>query len=474
MAERLTAQDASFLFADRPGLPMTVGGLAVLDSSSRASGAIRPAELRRRISSRLGQLPRFRQRVSVAPLGLWRSSWVEDHEFDLDHHLAFHELPPGAGWAGLLRLAGQLQSTPLDLARPLWQVTLVDGLPRGRQALIIRTHHSIADGIAGIDVAEAIFDRPSAQGRHRHVPRFSQVEGQRPSLALRLIQSAAGVALYLSGGPLARGSLFNGRVGPRRVLVTTRLSLDDALKVKQRLGGTVDDVFLATVSLGLGPYLRRRNQPIAGRSLRAMVPVSTRGPHHAPGNRVTAIFIDLPLGRPPAACLHHITASKAVHRAWHEAMGLGSALKTGEHVPEPLEAAIVRLAAGLQFANLIVSDVPGPDRPPSLLGARLVEAYPLMPLTRCVGLSIAALSIGGTIGIGVTADPALVPDADLLARDLREGFASLARAAARMPGPRLSRSQKAMSRPNGRVAGPAHRITTSGGRVGRKPGCGTS
>ena len=221
---------------------------------------------------------------------------------------------------------------------------------------------------------------------------------------------------------------FNGAVGPRRALATADLRLADAVAIKRRLGGSVDDVVLAAVALALGAGLRRRGLA-TGRPLRAMVPVSTLAGAGGLGNHVTATFLDLPVDLPPARCLHEIAAAKALHRMWHEPLGLRAALEVGGRAPQVLASPLTQLLCALPFANVIVSDVPGPPEPLSLLGAPMVGAYPLMPLTPSVGLSIAAVTIGGAMGVGITTDPDLVTDGDELALDVEAGFRALQDAA---------------------------------------------
>ncbi|HZU18600.1 MAG TPA: wax ester/triacylglycerol synthase family O-acyltransferase [Candidatus Dormibacteraeota bacterium] len=427
-AEPMAAADAAFLFLEGPALPMHVAGLAILDPARRAGGPIRPEELRERVRDRLPLLPRLRQRPLRLPFDLGRPLWVADPAFDLDRHLGFYRLPPRAGWRRLLELTARLHARPLPRRRPLWEMTLVDGLPEGRQALLVRLHHALADGIAGVETVAAIFDdspaTPEAQRSDRPRPRFAsgREAGRGPDPAA----VAAGIARRLAHGPLVPPGPFNGRVGPRRAFATADLSLDLIEQTRRDLGGTIDDVALAAVMLGLGRRLRRTGDEAAGRRLRVMLPVAVPARGHNAANRVSAVFVDLRPGEAPLECLRQVQEAKAAARRWHEAPALAVALAGGELLPAPAEAALVRALARLPFAHLIVSDVPGLPEPPRLLGAPLVGAYPLLPLPPSLGLSIGMLTVGRTMGLGVTTDPGLVPGGQALARDVATGLAELA------------------------------------------------
>jgi diacylglycerol O-acyltransferase / wax synthase len=429
MAEQLAALDSAFVLVERQGLPMHVGGLAVLDSGGRPGGSIRLAELRRRLGSRLRDLPRLTARLDAAPFGLRRPFWVSDPSFDLSRHLEHWTLGPGGGWPDLLRLAGELHARLMPRDRPLWRMTLIDGLPGGRQALLTETHHAITDGIAGVEMTQALFDHPAHRGSVAATADGFFRPSARTNAVTRALQAAAGAARYLAGGPIAVPGPFNGPVGARRAIATADLRLEDAVAIKRRLGGSVDDVVLAAVALALGAHLLRRGWRTDGLRLRTMVPVSTVAGAGGLGNHVTATFLDLPVGLPPVPCLHEIAAAKALHRTWHEPLGLRIALELGGLAPSALASPVTQLLCALPFANLIVSDIPGPPEPLSLLGARMVGAYPLMPLTPAVGLSIGMVTIGGAMGVGITTDPDLVEGGDELAREVGAAFETLLRAA---------------------------------------------
>lgn len=427
--------DGAFLVFERPGLPMHVGSLAIYDSRARAAGAIRLPELRRHLAQRLASMPRFHQRLATSFFDLGRPHWVRVPRLDLGRHVVGERLPRGCDWDGLLEVVASLHAEPLERERPLWRMVVLDGLPEGRQAVVTLTHHAITDGLAGLDLAEAILE-PAAGSRPPAALPAAGLSARVSSPVEDGLRAALGAGHFVAAGPLALPGPFNGAVGPERALATADLPRTSVLEIKRHLGGTVDDVALATVALAVGRHLRRHRGERIPERLRTMVPVSTRtaAQVHAPGNQVSAFFVDLPLRAGPVDCLHEIATAKSLRRSWHEALGVGAVVKGSALIP-PLMGLTSRWLtyAPLAFAHLIVSDIPGPSQQLALLGAPLVGMYPLMPLAPGCGLSIALLALGENVGVGLTADPALVPDLAGLAREITAAFASLERAAQAVP-----------------------------------------
>jgi len=444
---RLNALEASFLALDRPGMPMHVAGLVLLDASSRAGGPLTPKELRRLVASRLLHLPGFRHRIGGGTLGLLRPELIEVEELDLEAHLFHHRLGAAGRMSQLNALCGRIHAEPLRRDRPLWEIHLVDGLAGDRQALIVKTHHAIADGIAAVKIAEALFDKAGRTGRHRDglvpAPRFA---GPGKPTALGLAQTALGIAYTAAGGPIARPGPFNGPVGPRRAFATATIAMDVIRALKSQLGGSVDDILLAAVAAGLGRHLRKERYPGLPRKLRAMIPVSTwpPAPGELLGNHVSAVFVDLPLADADLpALVRSIAASKSDLRNTHAAAGMAMLIDAAGWMPRPVHEAIVRVAAALPTANLVLSDIPGPQGLQFLAGRPIFACYPMIPLPPTVGLSVAALSMAGQMGVGLISDPDLVPDPHHLAAEIE--------AAVRV----FERSQ--LARPFASTSPPAHR-----------------
>jgi len=426
---RLSPLEASFLALERPGLPMHVAGVVVFDPSSHPSGPVTLTELRRHVAVRLHRLPRYTQRVSFGRLGL---SWPERSEttgVDLDAHLFHHRLPAPGRPSQVNELCARIHAELLPRDRPLWQMHLIDGLAAGgRQALVVKSHHSITDGIAAVQIAETLFD--AAQ------PRRNLANGGLPSLQfgrqerrsiLGVAQAAMGIIFTAGGGPIAAPGPYNGAVGAHRAFATATIPMNVIRQLKRELGGSVDDVLLALVASGMSRQLARDRYPVLPNGMRAMLPVSTwRSLGTAElRNHVTAVFVDLPLdGSDLPALVRRIAASKSNLRAEHAAAGMSMLIEAAGLLPRPLHEAIIRFAGALRSSNLVLSDVPGSDEPLFLRGRRILACYPMIPLPPSVGLSVAAVSMGGQMGIGIVADPDLLPRPQRLAAGIEAALSA--------------------------------------------------
>lgn len=419
---RLSTLEASFIALERPGLPIHVGGLLLLDGGK----PVGLPQLRRIIASRIRPFPKFQERVGAAPLGLTRAQWVPVQRQALGAHVFDHRLRAPGSSRQLQALAGRIHQHPLDRSRPLWEVHLIDGLEGGRQAVMVKLHHAMADGIAAIALAERVAEDPANRRKRAH--------GRRPVVGDctpgSTLQRLLGIASTAAAGPIAAAGPFNGPVGAERAFVAATIPMATIRQAKRVLGGTVDDVVLTVVSAALRSYLLDVRYPDIPRTLRAMIPVSTRGSSRSIDldNRITSVFIDLPLNAEEfPQRLRRIAGLKSGARGAHAGPGASFVIEAIGALPNPVHEAVVRTAAGFNFAHLIVSDIPGPGEPLHMFGRRVVAAYPLMPLAPTVGLAIAALSVGETMGVGVTADPGLVPEPRLIARSIERVVADLDR-----------------------------------------------
>ncbi|HSP08976.1 MAG TPA: wax ester/triacylglycerol synthase family O-acyltransferase [Candidatus Dormibacteraeota bacterium] len=414
---RMTAMEAAFLALERPGLPMHVAGVVVFEGRQ----PVTLPDLRHLVASRLRRLPKFREVARFSPLEATRASWAPVGRIDLDAHLFHHRLPRPGRRAQLNELCGRIHERLLPRERPLWEMHLIDGLDDGSQAVLIKTHHSITDGIAGMEVARVLFDgAPGAKPAAWAPP--TRFAGGGAAWLLKGLQSLMGVAFTAAGGPIALQGPFNGRVGARRAFATAMLPMEAIRQVKRRHGGSVDDVVLATVAMGLRSYLEAVRYPGGPAALRAMVPVST-GPTAAAslGNHVTTVFVDLPMAAMELPELVRVIATeKLQRRGAHEAAGMALLIEAAGWLPNSLHETVVRAVAGTQYANLVLSDVPGPGESMYLLGGRITACYPMIPLPPAIGLSIATVSMGGVMSVGIVADPGLVPDLSRLARAIQQ------------------------------------------------------
>ena len=461
MPDRLSALDAQFLHLETPSVHMHVAGLAILDPSSRPDGALRFEHLEDLIRRRIHLVPRFRQKIVNVPLNIGRPVWVDDADFDIRFHLRRAALPAPGGRQELCDYVERVHSRPLDRSKSLWEMYLIEGLEDGHVAVLSKVHHAMIDGISGIDIATVLLDfsvepravesetwTPAPEPSSRDLlidavreqvanPVRAGIEAighaaSAPGQALQQAQAMiGGVASLISAGT-APASPFNRHIGSNRHFAIAEAPVEDFKLVKNTLGGTVNDVVLAVVAGSVNRFLEHRGIPSNNLSFRTMVPVSTRDPSErmALGNRVSNIFVELPVGpMEPADRLHAITNATKDLKSSHAAIGASTLMEIGTWAPPTLHALAARLMSRGRFINLVVSNVPGPQVPLYMCGARLVANYPMMPLAESCALSIAVTSLSGVMGFGLTSDWDSLPDIDVLAEGLLVALEDLKKAA---------------------------------------------
>ncbi len=462
-ADRLTGLDSSFLHLERDSAHMHVAGCMVFDGSPPAY-----EELVAQIVSRLHLVPRYRQQLAFVPLNQGRPVWVDDPHFNV-----FVPRPPhgaAAAWwrATARRLAGRVFSQALDRSRPLWELWLVEGLSDDRFAVLSKTHHALVDGISGVDIATVLFDSspepmPVAPPDHEWIPRPLPSRAQLLADALleratvpaeitrgvratfrgprhvveRLGQAVGGVgAMARAGLQMAPSSPFNVKIGPHRRFTWVRADLQEFKTVKNALGGTVNDVVLASVAGALGRYLQLHGEPTDGVVLKAMVPVSIRADveRGALGNRVAAMWAPLPVGvDDPVQRL--LTISEAMDGIKESGQAVGAQVLTEltGFAPPTIMAQAARLQARQRLFNVVVTNVPGPQFPLYLLGRQLEAMYPMVPLAENQALGIAIMSYNGQLNFGLNADYDALTDLEALADELRAAIEELVAAAGVAP-----------------------------------------
>lgn len=459
--ERMTALDASFLYLERPAVHMHVAGLSIFDPSTRPDGRLRFDDVASVIASRLHMAARFRQKTLRVPFDVALPVWADDPSFDLDFHLRRAALPAPGGRRELVEQVQRVLSRPLDRTKPLWELYVIEGLEDGHVATLLKVHHAMIDGLSGMHLAAALYDlspdprpgptpppwrpepEPSTQSLLRdaladlatHPIRgmVGAAESVRRSPAL----TAIGIGSVLAGvqsifGMGARpSSPLDVRIGPNRRFAITQAPVRRFKDIKDALGGTVNDVVLAAVGGALHRLLRARKEPTRGRALRVLVPVSVRGRGDGPlGNRVAPAFVDLPVGAMgPRRRLALVREGTRHLKESMMAMSADAIIGLGTYAPGGLLAAAARVASRGPWFNLVVSNIPGPQQPMYLSGARLVASYPSLPLGENSALSIACTSIGGTMAFGLTGDWDGMPDIDRLALALDESLDELSKAA---------------------------------------------
>ncbi len=459
---RLTGLDASFLHLENGGAHMHVAAVMLFDGEPPPHGQLIEAT-----EARLHLVPRYRQKLGFVPLGQGRPRWVDDPHLNLGYHIRRTSLPSPGSEAQLRALAGRVFSQPLDRDKPLWELWLVEGVEPGpdgpRFAMLSKTHHALVDGISGVDIASVLFDvspdspilpDTGARWTPRPEPAPTQLLAEAlleratvPREAARsvravfrgprrvgraLAESAVGLgAMAWAGLRPPPSSPYNTAIGPHRRFAWVRASLDDVKAIKNSLGGTVNDVVLATVAGGLGLHMRRRGiEPRA--PLRAMVPVSVRSEDErgSLGNRVAAMMAPLPVAElDPQRRLAEIAAAMQGIKRSGQAVGAQVLTELTGFAPPTLMAQGSRLVSTARFFNLVVTNVPGPQYPLYLLGRELREIYPMVPLAKGQALGIAIMSYNGRMNFGLLGDWDAMPDIGDLVQDLGTSLGELAEAA---------------------------------------------
>jgi len=410
---------------------------------------------------RLPLVPRYRQRLAFVPLGQGRPRWVDDPHLNLRYHVRSTALPSPGSEQQLRELAGRVLAQQLDRDKPLWEVWLVEGLEDDRFAVVSKTHHALVDGISGVDIISVLFDTspqpvtPTGPGDRwlpRPLPSRTQLLAEalleRATIPTEIARSvravfrgprrvldaareaAVGVgAMAWSGLNPAPSSPYNAPIGPHRRFTWVRADLRDIKAIKDSLGGTVNDVVLATVAGALGRHLRRRGHNTDGLELKAMVPVSVRQDieRGALGNKVAAIMAPMPVWcEEPIARLDIVREELKGLKSGGQAVGAQVLTDLSGFAPSTIMDQASRVMARQRFFNLVVTNVPGPQFPLYLLGRRMLDPFPMVPLAKNQALGIALLSYDGAINFGVVGDFDLMWDLDDFAGDLYESLAELA------------------------------------------------
>ncbi|GAA4616329.1 wax ester/triacylglycerol synthase family O-acyltransferase [Actinoallomurus liliacearum] len=473
---QLSALDAQFLNVESRGTVAHIAGLAVLDPSGAPGGRLTLDDLMELMRRRLPLVRQFRWRLAEVPLGLDHPYWIEDPDFDLEYHVREIALPEPGDDRQLAEQVARLHQRPLDRARPLWEMYLVQGLRGGRIALYAKIHHALIDGVAAAQIVAALLD---LEPEPRQVDVADRWRPERPPGAWSLLAGAAARAavhpLRTTGGLLRAvpfldtfplvgrlpgvgvltGALrtaartgevppqadltaprtpFNGTVTRHRRVAVGSLPLDEVKKVRHALGVSVNDVVMALCASALRRWLIDHDA-LPGRPLIAAVPVSTRSlDDDAHGNQVSAMFTPLPthLADPRDRIAEtHATMTTAKRRL----------VATPDRWLEELTAvvppafgglaarALLRLApSAVPPINLVISNVAGPQFPLYLCRAEVLAYHPLSVVSDLSGgLNITVFSYNGNLDIGLTACREMVPDVWRLIDHLADALEELKR-----------------------------------------------
>lgn len=461
--ERLSATDEAFLAVEDRALPMHVGALMVLSGGGfvGADGGLDVAAVRARLAVGIASEPRCRQRL-VHLFGLG-TAWVDDPRLDLAAHVAHVAIPRPGGRAELMALAGRLFASPLPRSRPLWEIWLVEGLEGGRFGVLLKVHHAMVDGVAGVGLLASLLTTEPDASPPREVPAHVAEEISKAAIARSLAADRArglgrafaalrqrsrdragawadtsamlsGMAHTLRDGltPAPRTAINPDEVSPRRAFTGARVDFERVRRLRRALGGTINDVALSVVAGALRSYLARRGDDVGAlEGFRALVPVDLRprgGATGKGGNQVSIVIARLPVHEPDARARHASVRASTAHlkTSSHEIESTALIEQLGDVAIPHLVDVILRTAMRLRAFNVVATNVPGPPMPLYLGTARIEEIFGLVPLFAHQGLGIVVLSYAGGLFFGVHADADAVGDPDAFARDLEDAFEELA------------------------------------------------
>ncbi|MEM8930195.1 MAG: wax ester/triacylglycerol synthase family O-acyltransferase [Acidobacteriota bacterium] len=453
---QLTGLDSAFLYLETDRTPMHIGGVAILDPDT-PDGPLTLEHVRELLTSRLHTSRTFTQKLEEVPLNLGRPYWITDPDFDIDVHVERTQLPEPGDMKSLRALVEYELAQPLPRDRPLWSLLLVEGLtsvrgvPAGSLALISKIHHAAIDGVSGTEMMAALFD-PTPEPRELPAPPDAAPDEETPSRLGMLRKVGKGLAPGLRGAGAAVGdtlrgvvrsgatwafervqppplpftaprSIWNGAVSDRRVWDCAHLELDRLKALRRASGATLNDVVLTICSGALRRYLVD-HEALPEKPLVAMCPISVRSEDQKGdmGNQVSAMLVSLATHvEDPRERLDQVMRSAYDSKVYHRAIGARTLTDTSDVVPFSVAGLATRLYTRAHLAekhrpifNLVVTNVPGPQIPLYVAGARLRANVGLGPIFDGMGLFVPVFSYAGRISIGVTSCPEMLPDPDRL------------------------------------------------------------
>jgi diacylglycerol O-acyltransferase len=456
--DRLSSIDASFLTNETSNAHMHVGAVLIFEGPPPAY-----EDFLSHVDSRLHLVPRFRHKLAFPPIETGRPFWIDDPHFHLAYHVRHSALPSPGSEEQLRNIAGRVFSQALDRSKPLWELWLVQGLERNRFALVTKTHHALVDGVAGVDIATVLFDlkpvpepiepdrewvpKPSpspAELAARGAAELAETPFKFTRRALRAATRPARTTRRVveAGEALAEVAWnftspapdvpLNTEIGSHRRFAWARAELDDFKRIKNTLGGTVNDVVLTVVSGALRSWLRSRGVKTEGLELRALVPVSIRAEDERGklGNRIAAMRGPLPVYiEDPGKRLDAVRQAMDGLKESKQALGAEVISRFNDFAPPTLLAQASRINFSTRLFNLIVTNVPGPQIPLYVLGRELQDVFPVAFLPENHALAIAIMSYNGGTDFGLLGDYDAMDDIEMLATGLTESLGELLAAA---------------------------------------------
>jgi diacylglycerol O-acyltransferase len=463
--QRLKGLDGAFLAFESPTTHLHIAGVLVFDPSG-VPGGVGFRQIRDMVAARVSRVPPFRRRMVEVPFGLQHPTMVDDPDFDIDFHVRRVSLPQPGGHGELATLVGDIVERPLDRDRPLWEFHVVEGLDQGHVAVVTKIHHAIIDGVSGAEIMAAFFDltaqpdepaagtdEGSAVWAPERVPgdveqlrdALGSLPGQTDAVARTLGATARTVRNITGRNREGQGAappmLFqaprtsiNRAISSHRRVAFAEMPMEDIRRVRGVLGGSVNDVVLASVSGAMRGFFSGRGESLDG-SLVAMVPISVRSESERGtlGNRVSATLVSLATGVEDPVDRFKVIAT-GMHQAKEQQETVGSELFSNwaQAIFPMVSTRVSRLVTNLRLFdhlrpvfNLVVSNIPGPDVPLFMAGARMVAIYPIGPVAEGVGVNVTVFSYLGTMYVGVQGCWDLVPDVEVIANGMVDALGDL-------------------------------------------------
>ncbi len=470
--DQLNPQDAQFLYLESGDNLTHLTSISIFDQSTVPDGGIvRFKDILNHVESRLHMSPIFKRRLVHVPLELDFPYWVDDEHFDLEYHIRHGRLPEPGDWRQFCIHMARYHSRPLDMNRPLWEMFVVEGLdnvdwlPKGSYALATKIHHAAVDGKAIVDFFGALADIDNKGTPAVPLNMTTLRRSPRPGLidmALRAtwhtIRSPIGMTdavmrslpsvYYMAQNALSSqkddkrdvpDTRFNSSVSPQKMFGARAFRLDDLKAIRKAVADcTINDVVLTICAGGLRRYLEHHDE-LPHESLIAWVPINARqgtgADPDAPRNNVTSMTV--PIRTDVEDPVERLTLIQKITRKSKEAKsGVSARLMTdlSKHVPAATQVLASRLVlrAGMtsNMCNLFISNVPGPQVPLYMNGAKQVGAYGLAPLVNGMGLFIATPSYNGEITFNVISTREIMPDVEFFIECLQASVDALKKATA--------------------------------------------
>jgi diacylglycerol O-acyltransferase len=464
---RLGPEDNSFLVYDTDTTPMNIGAIAVFEGDVPLDGFIE------NISSKIHLLPRYRQIVVPAPLGIGRPTWEEDVRFDVRRHVFEVELEPPGTMEQLFAESARIHESRLDRKKPLWEIYLARGMEGGNTGMIAKVHHCLVDGVGSISLLLIVLDpspdaQPTTATAEEYSPHDVPPPLERMSDAVfdtvaegfntvidaeeRLLDVATGAGgdwLRMMGASLrtalpyflfpAKKTPFNRPFSGERSIMGLAADLEEVNRIRKVTGGTVNDVALSVLGGALARYLESHGEDVDNRIVRIFTPVNVRHTDEKDklGNRFSMLLVEVPVGvRDPINRLQLISERTAQLKKEHVSEGVERISNAVFAMPAPLSKAMIDAGALPldQMGNMVCTNVPGPRFPLYSIGHKMLSMYPIVPIAWEMGIGCAILSYNGTIHLALNADAGAAPDARLLSDYLVETYVELREAAGVEPG----------------------------------------